>query len=80
MNAMANFLLVNEEPRKLDAPGVQMWRGLALAAKAMNGEPEKCLAAGVYDNLAKPVNTDPLFSRLRVWLYRGSIPNGNGLL
>ncbi len=42
---------------------------LALTAKAMKGDREKCLEAGASDYIAKPVNTDQLVSLLRVWLY-----------
>jgi CheY-like chemotaxis protein len=48
---------------------------LALTAKAMKGDRERCLQAGASDYIAKPVNTEELLSLMRIWLF-GKKPVG----
>jgi HAMP domain-containing protein/signal transduction histidine kinase/CheY-like chemotaxis protein len=43
---------------------------VAVTAKAMKGDREKCIEAGAWDYLSKPVDTDQMLSVMRAWLYR----------
>ncbi|RZL16143.1 MAG: response regulator, partial [Pedobacter sp.] len=55
------------EIRKI--PAYKQLPVLAVTAKAMMGDREKCIAAGASDYISKPVDIDQLISLLRVWLY-----------
>jgi CheY-like chemotaxis protein len=64
MDGYETMRLIRKEPQYRALPII------ALTAKAMKGDREKCLQAGASDYIAKPVNTDQLLSLLGVWLYR----------
>ena len=63
MDGYETMRKVREMPEYLTLPI------LALTAKAMKGDREKCLAAGASDYVTKPVDPDQLLSLMRVWLY-----------
>jgi HAMP domain-containing protein/CheY-like chemotaxis protein/signal transduction histidine kinase len=64
MDGYQTMEVIRENPRFRRLPII------ALTAKAMKGDREKCLEAGASDYLAKPVNTEQLLSALRMWLHR----------
>jgi HAMP domain-containing protein/CheY-like chemotaxis protein/signal transduction histidine kinase len=64
MDGYETMQVIRQNPRFRRLPII------ALTAKAMKGDREKCLEAGASEYLAKPVNTEQLLSSLRVWLHR----------
>ncbi len=64
MDGYETMRLIRKEPQFLTLPII------ALTAKAMKGDREKCIEAGASDYISKPVEPDQLLSLLRVWLYR----------
>jgi CheY-like chemotaxis protein len=64
MDGYETMAVIRDKPRFRKLPIV------ALTAKAMKGDRERCLEAGASDYLAKPVNTEQLLSALRMWLHR----------
>ncbi|KKO89725.1 histidine kinase [Sphingobacterium sp. Ag1] len=63
MDGYETIASIRKDPRYKDMPII------AVTAKSMMGDREKCIAAGASDYISKPVDIDQLLSLLRVWMY-----------
>ncbi len=68
MPEMDGYEAMRHDPRA--CAGFRSLPIIALTAKAMKGDREKCIEAGASDYITKPVDTEQLVSLLRVWLSR----------
>ena len=64
MDGMETMREIRKIPQLKNLPIV------AVTAKAMKGDREKCIEAGAWDYLSKPVDTEQMLSVLRAWLHR----------
>jgi CheY-like chemotaxis protein len=64
MDGMETMREIRKIPRLKNLPIV------AVTAKAMKGDREKCIEAGAWDYLSKPVDPEQLLAVLRAWLHR----------
>jgi CheY-like chemotaxis protein len=64
MDGMETTRQIRLDPRSKDVPII------AVTAKAMKGDREKCIEAGAWDYLSKPVDTIHLLGVLKSWLHR----------
>ncbi len=64
MDGYETIQMIRKEPRNKNLPII------AVTAKAMIGDRQKCLASGASDYITKPVKTDQLLSLMRVWLIK----------
>ena len=62
MDGIATIQEIRKIPERHELPII------AVTAKAMKGDREKCIAAGAWDYLSKPVNTQDLLAALRAWV------------
>jgi CheY-like chemotaxis protein len=72
MDGIATMQEIRKLPRGRELPIV------AVTAKAMKGDRQKCIDAGASDYVAKPVDIELLLSLMRVWLERGRTAGDDG--
>ena len=65
MDGYAAMRAIRKDPRWFRLPII------AMTAKALKGDHEKCMAAGASDYIAKPIDLDKLLSLIRVWVFQG---------
>lgn len=66
MDGYAAMREIRKNPRTASLPVI------AMTAKALKGDHEKCMAAGASDYIAKPIEVDKLLSLIRVWIFQRS--------
>jgi len=66
MDGYAAMREIRKNPRWASLPII------AMTAKALRGDHEKCLAAGASDYIAKPIDVSRLLSLIRVWVFQGT--------
>ena len=64
MDGYAAMREIRKNPRLVNIPII------AMTAKALRGDQEKCMAAGASDYIAKPIEVDKLLSLIRVWIFQ----------
>lgn len=73
MDGYETITRIRQHPKWKDLPII------AVTAKAMTGDREKCIRAGASDYISKPVDLDQLISLLRIWLYDSTAKKGKRL-
>jgi hypothetical protein len=64
MDGFAAMREIRKNPRLVNIPII------AMTAKALRGDQEKCMAAGASDYISKPIEVDKLLSLIRVWIFQ----------
>jgi len=64
MDGYETIQIIRKEPRHKSLPII------AVTAKAMIGDRQKCIASGASDYITKPVKTDQLLALMKVWLIK----------